>query len=193
MDEVRWWEGGWPDHLVKDTLYADIRERGPVAMDGGGGDDGSLGYFHLDAENLAEEHFGTSFFRVAGHLLRHDPFELYSFRIKHPPPRRYGPSMFTVEVNGRVYEPIDAEEYTWLPAWHWATELFFRVVNDVFSPGSSRFFAIGKGNDLGGIELPLRLLPFFWCQAGNPIQIGYYSSCPYVPVARPPWYFLPIA
>ncbi len=79
-----------------------------------------------------------------------------------------------------IYSPAlpDGEGQSWGRAAH----AFFRIINDQMAKSEYRLYAIGGGNDLGGMSLTQPE-----CEVAHK-SLPRKEDWPYLPTFEPPWY-----
>ena len=153
LDAANFWAAeDWDD---RDRLRAEVAAKGILALYGSGR------LVPLDAEDLAEDGIVDALMRLGPHLARRGA-DIQSLNVIESDGVTY-----SVEVNGTrydIYGPDDGAE----DSWGFATETFFRIVNDLIPDHvNDRLYAIYGGNDLSGIFLPPEIVPFFAAAGGG--------------------------
>ncbi|NOX72543.1 MAG: hypothetical protein GXP03_02575 [Alphaproteobacteria bacterium] len=168
LDEKQfWWSGD--DEKQEDELRSLIEEKGVFGLFS------SNRWVLLDAETLAEDGLIDAILEI-GSQLRHRGVSIRSISVIENDGSNY-----TIEVNGTTYTAYTSEQVD--DSWRFATETFFRIVDDLLPAGSNdRFYALYSGNDLSGFFLPPEVIPFF-AEAGMD-----KSELPYLPSREAPWY-----
>jgi hypothetical protein len=134
----------------------------------------------LDAEDLAEQGIGAAYVRLLPLLRQHvaTPAAVHDLIDAETP--SYG--VRCADEDYLVYGPAmpgsDRE------SWGRATCIFFRIVNAQLDQ-AIRFYAIGGGNDLGGMFLTAETAK----RACS--MLSRKSDWPYIPQFDPPWYGQP--
>jgi hypothetical protein len=132
----------------------------------------------LDAEELAEQGILDAYERVLPELRKYADVPL---RIEETMDNDL-PS-YSVRANGRAYVVYSAEtEGTEGASWGRATAALFAIVNEQLEGSKVRFYAIGGGNDLGGMFLAPEQAQA--AQAG----LARKSDWPYIPNQIEPYY-----
>jgi hypothetical protein len=132
----------------------------------------------LDAEDLAEtgiKEAYQSILEVLGQYVS-DPAEVQEVADNDAP-------SYVVKCSGleyAIYSPalLEGEGRIWGRAAH----AFFKIINDQLAKSEYRLYAIGGGNDLGGMFLTQPE-----CEAARK-SLARKMDWPYLPTSEHPWY-----
>ncbi|MBL5862078.1 hypothetical protein JBO49_15790 [Serratia fonticola] len=142
---------------------------------------GSLDYekiIHLDAEDLAEQGMADAYQQLLPELCKfiEHPAELSEILDTDVPE-------YKVQCGGQEYLIYSAEEPgTEEVSWARATYFFFLIVNKQLTGTDVQFYAINRGNDLGGLFLSLEQA--MSAQGVLPRKADW----PYCPELSAPWF-----
>ena len=131
---------------------------------------------HLDAEALAEGGIKEAYAKVLPALRKHVKSPAAIEEINDPGTPRY--MVVSNGVQYEIYGPGVSEKHSWGNA----TFALFSVVNRQLHSSNYRFYAVNRGNDLGGMFLTESQVK------AAVASINRKSDWPYIPTKDHPWF-----